>query len=159
MLAPREFLVGSFGQTDGLTLVLPRDQYEQAALVSHTSGQRIAVILKGEHEFVSFGCDNNTNWHGVLIPGVSIEVDETSLINAYAPLGSLVRIESELRVMTNPQGGFARSSKAVALLNELPLCENGMSAAFTRWSLVLGEALAKRTLMEIDVTPEGAAPS
>ncbi len=159
MLAPREFLIGSFGQTDGLTLVLPRDQYEHAALVSQASGQRIAVILKGEHEFISFNCDDDTSWHGVLIPNVSIEIDETSLVNSYGPLGSVVRTESELRIMTRPGGGFARSSNAVPLLNELPPCEKGMSAVFTRWSLVIGEALAKRTLVKIDVTPDSAARS
>lgn len=159
MLAPREFLVGSFSQTDGLTFVLPRDQYEHAALVSRVSGQRIAVILKGEHQFVSFGCENNTSWQGVLVPGVTIEVDETSIVNAYAPLGALVRIENELRIMTKPQGDFARGSKGVALLNELPLCEKGMSACFARWSVVIGEGLTKRTIMTIDVVPDDSAPS
>lgn len=45
MLALSEFSVGDIKQAAGLTLILPRDGYEAAALVSHVPEPPTAVVL------------------------------------------------------------------------------------------------------------------
>ena len=161
MLAPGEFSVGCIGDaTAPLTLVLPRGRYEYPTLVTRVSEQPFAVCLEGQHEFSSFECADNDSWKGILIPNVAIEVDETTMFDAEcysAPLGSLIRAGAQLNIVVRAEGGFPRQTVARLLIGELPESRAKMATGFTRWQIVIGEGLAKRTLKVILITQKPTA--
>lgn len=154
MLLPGEFTVGCIGDvaTD-LTLVLPRGRYEESMLITHASGSPYAIFLTGQHQFVSFGCGGNDSWNGVLIPNVSIEVDESSIFNVRdirTPLGALIRERTQLSLVTRTDAGFWGSVKT-PLIGGLPPCRQDMAAGFTNWRIFLGEGTTKRELKRIEI--------
>lgn len=157
MLKLSEFIVGDMAQTTGLVLSLRRTSYEYDALLFSQNDQRYALVLTDERDALHrvFPIDGHTDLHGLLIPGVSIECDETSLFDNssyHAPLGSLVRRGSELNVQSTlvgnrlfPHGGL------FTLLSDLPPCEINQTACFLKWQIVLGEGQDKRVLKKVEV--------
>ena len=82
MLLPAEFSVAYIGDaTAGLTLILPRDHYDEPILVTCASGSPYAIFL-GQNKFAGFECTNNNSFGGILIPNVSIEINEDSIFDA-----------------------------------------------------------------------------
>jgi hypothetical protein len=149
MLSPDEFSVGSIGDvTAELTLVLPRGGRECPMLVTKAPGAPHAVFLSGQFEFMSFECTNNDAWGGILIPNVTIEVDEQSITDS-APLGALIRLATRLDAITRPDGGFPRPVKTPLVVG-LPSCREGSAARFAKWRVVLGEGIKKRELISIE---------
>lgn len=157
MLSPSEFSVGCIGDaTTILTLVLPRDCYEQQMLITQASGSPYAIFLAGEHQFAGFQCTNNSSWNGVLIPNINIEIDERSIFDAnsrHAPLGALVRRDTQLAMITQANNAFRESIKTPIIVN-LPPCRENMSAGFKKWCISLGEGTAKRELIRLECASE-----
>jgi hypothetical protein len=109
MLLPREFSVGYIGNVTQLTLVLPVDDYDRAFLVTLAPGKPTAIVVDERDSFVSFVCDNNTSWKGLLVPNIAIELDEKATDDAVgwsAPLGMLVRRDDGLFISTKAEGTF-----------------------------------------------------
>jgi hypothetical protein len=156
VLTAAEFSVGSIGEALGLTLVLPRNKHEHTVLIAHAPGYPAAVVLDGSSLFASFDCTGNTNWKGILIPNVAIEVDEQSVFDPdydRTPLGTVIRAGTELSITVRPDNTFPRQIVRLPVQAELPPCGEGMAAAFRRWRVVIGEELDKRELKAIEVKP------
>lgn len=152
MISPQEFTVGSIGSAAPLSLILPRNQYEETVLVGHIGGEPAAVFLTGQHRFQFFCCAGNDNWTGIVIPGVRIEVDETRIsdMGSGTPLGCAVRSDTRLTVRAKSERSYS-STTAVTLHDELSSAGDH-SAGFMRWQVVLGTGDEKRVLTEIDLT-------
>jgi hypothetical protein len=154
MFSPAEFSVGCVGDaTTGLTLVLPRSQYENAILVTQASGSPYAIFLSEDHQFAGFECANNDSWRGILIPNVTIELDEESIFDAenmHVPLGALVRRGTQLDMVTRVDSNFPRPVKTPIIV-DLPLCRQNMAAGFTKWRIFLGEGMRKRELKCVEL--------
>jgi len=148
MLSANEFSVGHVcDATAGLTLVLPRGQGDMAFLVAGSDRSKIAVFLEGEHRFLSFECSGNMSWSGIIVPNVTVEVDETSVTDS-APPGVLVRSGTSLAIKTKQEGGMGTQTVPVA--TGLALCSDTLIARFTRWRVVIGDGISKRELRAID---------
>ena len=148
MLSPHEFSIGHLNDaTARLTLVLPRGQHDIAFFIAGSDTSKIAVALEGDHRFLSFNCSGNTSWSGVVIPNVTVEVDETSVTDL-APLGVLVRAGTTLAIKTKRDGGMG--NQTVPIATDLTPCADTLMARFSRWRVVIGEGLSKRELKAIE---------
>jgi hypothetical protein len=148
MLSAHEFSVGHVSDaTAGLTLVLPRRQHDIAFLVAGSDTSKIAVALEGDHRFLSFECSGNTSWSGMIIPNVTVEVDETSVTDS-APLGVLIRTGTTLAIKTKQDGGMGNQNVPVA--TDLIPCADSLIARFSRWRVVIGDGISKRELKAIN---------
>ena len=158
MLKPDQFFTGTLAQAAPLSLVLPRNQYEKPFIVGTGDGKPIAVCLEREGDFTFgyFFSENATNWRGLIIPDIAIEVDETSLYDpSYnsARLGSLVRSETRLGIAAKPEGGWRGGHTLIPLVEGLPAVPDDASAGFTRWQIVIGDGTEKRVLKTMSVEP------
>jgi hypothetical protein len=150
MLSPHEFSLGSIGDAVGLTLVLHANR-GTTFLVNATVEPKVAVVLEGDHALHSFECTGNGSWQSVLIPNVSIEVDETSVVDN-TPLGALVRSGTMLAIKTKWDGRTGNGR--VPLVNDLTKCPDHHSASFTRWRIVIGDGVSKRELKTFEFNGE-----
>lgn len=143
-----------------MTFVLPRTNFEYRCLVVREEDKAYAICLDEVHQlgrFFSFPCDENDKWHGLHIPNVRIELDETGLHDAqgYAiPLGSMVRTEDKLTLRVRKSGNYHSSVGSVTLLEKLPTCPPHQTASFLKWSIVLGSGQDRRVLAKVDATPK-----
>lgn len=153
MLLPAEFSVAYIGDaTAGLTLILPRDHYDEPILVTCASGSPYAIFL-GQNQFAGFECTNNNSFGGILIPNVSIEINEDSIFDAenrQPPLGALVRRGTQIDLITRTESGFRRPIKTPLIVG-LPPCSQTMAAGFTKWQIFIGEGIMKRELRRIEI--------
>ncbi|MFC3077683.1 hypothetical protein ACFODL_06235 [Phenylobacterium terrae] len=151
MLSPQEFTVGTFATAKPGSLVLPRAKHEAPALICEGDGEPVAVVLSGTYAFHSFPTGGAENWRGVIVPDVSIELDETSLYDpdhhGHLP-GVLVREGTRLMVRGMPQQAFGRS---VPVVIHAGLPDGAGRAAFTRWQVILGQGDEKRVLHQADL--------
>ncbi|WP_439408523.1 hypothetical protein ACNJX9_09255 [Bradyrhizobium sp. DASA03076] len=153
MLSPDEFSVGHIASARGLTLVLPVDHYDHLSLVTTVHAEPTAILLDDRDQFEAFGCQANTNYKGILIPDVRIELDETCVHDAagrWAVPGMVVRRDDALFISTRTDRRPG-SSQLVALQRGLVACEPSMAIGFTRWQIVIGDRHNKRTLKIIDL--------
>jgi hypothetical protein len=148
MLTPHEFSVGYISDAVGLALVLHANR-GTSFIVNATVDPMMAVVLEGEHRFLAMECNTNTSWHGVLIPNVAIEVDETSVVYT-TPLGSLVRSGTGLAIKTK----WGNGNGLIPLVSDLTACRDHLAAAFTRWSVMIGEGLSRRELKKFEFNGE-----
>lgn len=155
MLSPGEFSVGCIGDaTNSLTLVMPRGGYEYPMLVTQASGSPYAIFLAGQFQYTGFECTNNDSHKGILIPNVTIEIDEESVFDAeylHAPIGALVRRDMQLDIITQADGGFPRLLKTPLIVG-LPACRQSSVAGFTKWRGFLGEGMTKRELTRVEIS-------
>lgn len=82
MLAAHEFFVGPLASAPGLTLVLRRHEREASFLVSAAADIPTAIFLDGDFRFTCMPSVDNTSWNGIVVPNITIEVDETSILDA-----------------------------------------------------------------------------
>jgi hypothetical protein len=154
MLSPGEFSVGCIGDaTTDLTLALPRGRYEYPILITHASGSPYAIFLAGQHQFAGFECSGNDSWKGILIPNVTIEIDEDSIFDAedmHSHAGTLVRKDTQLFMITRTEAGFRRTNRIPLITGLLP-CRQNMTAGFTKWRIFLGEGTTKRELKRVEI--------
>jgi hypothetical protein len=152
MLSPHEFSVGYIGDIDQLTLVLPINDYDRSCLVTLATGKPTAIVVDERDSFISFACDNNKSWKGMLVPNIAIELDEKATFDSVGwspPLGMLVRRIDGLFISAKLEGTFVRSTLVPILTGLLPSQPN-LEVGFKKWQIVIGEGLAKRTLMTFD---------
>jgi hypothetical protein len=150
MLALSDFYPGTIADASIGSLILPRSKYEQSGIVASYQGSPFFVILSEDHRFYGFPSESNTSYKGLIIPGVAIEVDETSLAEHdtwESPLGSIVCVGSEVGIRSSVNGNRP-SGYVVARLSTIPASR--IEAAFTRWQITLGSGPEKRILMRID---------
>ncbi|WP_421992341.1 hypothetical protein [Roseococcus sp.] len=153
-----EFTVGTIGHAQGLSLVLPRDNYEEAVLVA-PGKPRTAIFLEGAHPFHGFTFEENDSWKGLIIPHVRIEVDISSAFSTesrHAPAGSVIRRSTYLAIAVSigSPGGFSQLQR-VPLVSELAPCEEGYSSGFLKWQIVLGDGERKRILRAVQIEGPG----
>jgi hypothetical protein len=150
MLAPHEFSVGPVALASSMTLVLRRGAREASFLVTAATGEPTAIFLDGEHRFSFMPSAGNTDWSGILVPNVVVEVDETSILDANEgqPLGSIVRKHSLLLVRAKRDQRMGVTP--IAIVADLPTCHENESVVFARWQIMLGEGLSKRVLFKVD---------
>jgi hypothetical protein len=151
MLSPQEFGAGTLSEAQPLALVLPRDKYESMFIVGWVGEESVAVFLSEQWKFRAFACGQNTDHGGLIVPGVDIEVDETSLFKIdrfYAPLGGVVRLDDGLFLGIQLEGQMGRGGSGLRLVSGLPPFKG--QVGFTKWSVTVGRGQGKRTLYEID---------
>lgn len=162
MLDPAECFAAPISAARQMTLVLPRTKYEHQCLIVMNAENPFAICLDDSelpHRFMAFECEANDAWRGLHIPGVRIELDETSLFegaNSFAPAGSVQRLEDKLSIRVNWSERFFNRNRSLTILDGLPACAPHQSACFLKWQIVLGEGQNKRVLATIDATPESA---
>lgn len=138
---------------------MPRAEYEHRCLIVTVGEKPITICLDDlprVGRFLAFESDDNDNWKGLHIPGVRIELDETSLHDAegrYAPRGSMVRVDDRLALWVELEGQYQTRRCAITVNDKLPTCAPHMSACFLKWQIVLGNGEEKRVLAEMDSTP------
>lgn len=152
MLTPEEFTVGTFASAPVGSLILPRNKHEATAVVGLLDEAPTAVLLGDRFQFHYFPTAGSENWSGLIIPNVSVEVDESTAFDpAYgnSSLGTLVRAASQLSICAKTEGSFGRHG-TVPLVSNLPTTYEG-GVGFTKWQVVLGIGPDKRVLLKIDV--------
>lgn len=154
MLAASEFSVGTIGDATPLTLILPRKDYEPIALVGRATknGNPAVFFLDDRDRFKWFECTENQHWSGIQIPGVQIEVDETSVFDPehkWPKPGCVVRQSTQLVAIAESSTFYlSRGTDAVVLVEDL--APSSQKAAFSRWQISLGEGNQKRIWHIVD---------
>ncbi len=149
MLSPEEFTVGTLGDAQPLSLILPRKAYEATMLVGWRDDEPTAVILSGQYAFHYFPSVGNDNWKGLIVPKVRIEMDEASLFDpneASGKLGDLIRLDARLAIRAKSENSYGPSA-AVTLYGDLPPAGE-WRAGFSKWQVVIGEGANKRILWQ-----------
>jgi hypothetical protein len=160
LLSPAEFTVGALTGAPHMSLVIPHDEHSGCFFPLRLEGRgTFAVFLTGEDRFRFFHYgrpDDEEDAHflkGIVISQIAIELDETS---AYDPdsgnraLGSLIRTQERLEIIVRSARERVGQTMSLPIITELPGCEAGARAAFTRWRIVLGEGQEKRELVLVD---------
>ncbi|EMS96063.1 hypothetical protein H009_19472 [Agrobacterium tumefaciens str. Cherry 2E-2-2] len=149
MLAAHEFTVGTFGDARPLSLILPRNKYEATVLIGQFGNAPAAFFLEGQYAFLFFESTGNTDWKGLIVPNVRIEVDETSVFDAAsqnAALGSLIRKSTTLGVRAKRERGF--DDGATVTLHDGLADTGDLRAGFQHWQIVIGTGVDKRVLWQ-----------
>lgn len=160
MLSPEEFFVGRAADAKGLAYVIPRSRYEHELLISDLGYEHLGVVLGERSRFQAIQLKDATNWNGLLVPNVRVEVDETTVVDAdgsFLPAGTLVREGETLSVVATSDERFsARRHIRVPIAMCLSACTDGFKAAFVRWRIVVGQERNARVLREIDPAASAA---
>lgn len=155
MLSPHEISAGTLGDASPIALMLPRTKYEYAFLIGTLEDEPFAVCLSESGRFRGFTSSGNRAHSGLIVPNVSLEIDEATAfdpVRAYAPDGAIIRHEERLSLACSSESGFSRGTTLVTLLTGLP--RSAAQVGFTRWSVTVGEGLGKRSLLHVDSTPQ-----
>lgn len=151
MLSPSSFTAGTFANARQLSLflVLSQAEWEETALIGIVEGAPVAVLLSEQYPLQFLPCMDENAWHGLIIPDVRIEVDESSVFNAEnkrTPGGSVIRTDTKLIIRaTNGQTTDGRLTE-VTLHDDLPVAD--LRVGFTRWQVVLNNDENKGILWE-----------
>jgi hypothetical protein len=157
MLAANEFTVGTLANAEPLSLILPRTEYEETALVGHTSDGPAVVFLSGSRPFDWFPCVGNTHWKGLIIPQVRIEVGVASVFepdSISGNIGAVIRTGTQLviRARPIPPNGYAQ-----IVLEDGHSPTQDFVAGFTTWQVVIGSGHDKRVLWNSDANTRSDA--
>ena len=153
MLSASEFTVGSIGQATPLSLVLPRHEHEETILIAQCQSGPAAFFLSERERFKWFESSGNNHWHGLIIPNVRIEVDETSVFDpsrTEARPGTVIRHGTQL--VAKAKGLRAFSGVDSIILKDGLAETSSESAGFSRWQVVLGVGPEKRMLCALSIT-------
>lgn len=156
MLALSEFFPGTIADAPVGSLILARSANERSGIIAVYDDEPFFVILSDEGRFRGFPSGQNASNKGVIVPGVTVEVDETCL-GEYDPWetarGAIVCKGGVAGIRAEMVG--ARSHGIVlAMLGSF--AASPVEAAFTRWQVTLGIGQEKRVLMKIDAAHEKA---
>ena len=152
MLSANEFTVGSIGQATPLSLILPRHEHEATILIAQCPTGPAAFFIGERERFKWFEASGNHHWHGLIIPNVRIEMDESSIFDPSridARPGTVIRRGTQLIVQ-------AKSVEAFRGIEPLIL-EDGLAqtsqehAGFLRWQVVIGIGEDRRVLCAVSV--------
>lgn len=158
MIDPSECFAAPVAGAKSMTLVLPRTAYEYRSLIATPSETPVLICLDDYPRlgpFLAFECQQNESWKGLHIPGVRIELDESSLFDGegyHAPRGAMLRIDDKLALSARFEGQVPAIGGGAIIADGLPPCAPYQSACFLRWQIVLGEGKQKRVLAMIDAT-------
>jgi len=159
MLRPTEVYVGLAGHAEPLSLMYPRNDHEQMALIFADGDRKLGLILRGEERILYHTaiCQNENEWSGVLVSGIEIEIDphsQVDLSGVRAPQGGLVRHGEFLSVQTTMLGSRSPPFAAIIpVISNLSSCYGTERACFGEWQIVIGTGLEKRILHTVDVRP------
>lgn len=155
MLRPEQFHVGDLASaiTDGIALLLPRSEYEHAALIGNALDERYGIILDGDLPFQAYGIREEDPWIGVLIPQVRIEVNPSSCYDpATRPeVGSIIR-EADMLAVVGIAGPYPRMGRPVtiSLTDGLSPCAAHQRAGFREWKILIGDGDESRELLAVN---------
>lgn len=153
MLLPSQFGAGTLSEVQPLSLVIPRDKYEELFIVGWYDEKPFAVCLSERWKFTGIPREDTTAHGGLIIPNVGIEVDETSLIKVesfYAPIGSLVRDGDGLFLGFKADNAWGRPSAFARMMSGLPKYQG--KVGFSRWAITIGEGRTKQILQAVDTS-------
>lgn len=153
MLTVDEFSAGDLSTAKPISLLRPTASHDREVLVAGSDDKPIAIILHDEYAYQWFQAAGSSDWTGLIIPNLRIELDETSAFDARyerPPLGAAMRKGSELAICTKQQNGMGMAH--ISLIGGLHSLGDH-KVGFTRWQLVLGEDTMKRIIRKFDLTP------
>jgi hypothetical protein len=153
MLSTSEYTCGQIAEASPPAIIFPRTEHEQILILGTMSDRKIAVFIGDNYRFECFDYDSGSNWAGLIIDKISIEVDEGTIFDpneTSAPLGALLREKTYLCMRAK----FDRSmgGAKICLVDNLPKITEGYSVGFLKWQVVIGQASEKRVLATIDLT-------
>ena len=157
MLKPSECFAAPISAATATTLVLPRYEFDYCGLIVMRDEVPFSICLndvRGMPRFTAFNCNDNYHWRGLHIPGVEVELDETSLYNVDgfgAPLGSMTRQADKLMISVSLSDQYQRQPRVIPIFESLPPCAPNETACFMKWQIVLGDGENKRILHEVNV--------
>lgn len=157
LLAPHEFSVGGIGEApeQGLSLLLPRSQYDLPILVAAGEKGKVGIFLNDPSNVDAIEwTEDDHQYFGILIPGVSIELDSSGIFDprsGTAPLGSMIRVGTSLQVIAGFSGDRIGRRQRFMLLSDLPPSAEHESAGFRKWRVVIGSGDDKRELLKMDI--------
>ncbi len=152
MLTVNEFFAGEANTAKPISLIQPITDHEDEMLIAGNTENPIAIFLQGEHAFQWFEVAGSSNWTGLIIPNLSIEVDQTSAFNPNFQrnwIGAAVRSQTELTICVKAKGRNGTSN--ISVVSELPSLGD-YKVGFNRWQLVLGDGSQKWVIRAFDLT-------
>lgn len=160
MLSLNEFTVATLAGAPHMSLVVPHDERSGSFLPLRLKSRgTFTVFLTGEDRFKFFHYerrDEEEDAHflkGIVISGIAFELDETSVYdpdNGNRVSGSLIRTQDRLEIVAKSARERIGQPLCLAIMTDLPPCEIGARAGFTRWRIVLGEHQEKREILQVD---------
>lgn len=156
MLALSEFFPGTIADAHVGSLILARSANERSGLIAVQDGEPFFVIMSEEGRFRGFPSGQNASNKGVIVPGVTVEVDETSLTEYDSwdtARGAIVCTDGVAVIRAEMMGPRSRGI-VLAMLGSV--AASPVEAAFTRWQVTLGTGQEKRMLMKIDAAQQKA---
>lgn len=132
---------------------LPRHEHEETILIALCQSGPAAFFLSERERFKWFESLGNNHWHGLIIPNVRIEVDETSVFEPSrieARAGTVIRWGAQLVAQAKSLRAFS-GVDPIILEDGLAETSSG-SAGFSRWQVVLGVGPEKRMLCALSIT-------
>ncbi len=159
MIRPDEVFAADITDAEKLTLCLPDKRNSQAILIAPLSNQTMAIVMDlNNHSFMAFPADGNREWGGAMVPDVSIEFDEKSLVDTSQydfNAGTMVREGEQLLIAARYHNvGPGRSPALVPVLDGLPSGRERTRLGFSRWSIVKEDGEHRRVLLDIDSEEE-----
>ena len=154
MLSANEFTVGTVADAPTGSLVIPRSKDEASMLVGSLDGAPVAVFLGERFQFQHFPTSEGSNWSGLIIPGVSIEVDEATAFDAAygRMLGAAVRQADYLGIYATTDRSGGGRARVVPFATGLSKASDA-SVGFRSWQIVVGSGYEKRVLHSVQVQP------
>ncbi|NKK40327.1 hypothetical protein GFL72_38130 [Rhizobium leguminosarum bv. viciae] len=153
MLSISEFRVGDVAEAPLGSLILPRSTREQPGLIGQVEDVPYFVFLNARNNFGAFEQSVRLRNPGIIIPDVSVEVDESSVgeYDAWdARAGSFVFEGGKVGVLAGDTRteGVGRFMVTVA-----DVTRSEVSVSFSRWQVVLGSGRDRKVLLSIDAIP------
>lgn len=160
MIRPDEVLAGDIADAETMTLCLPDKGNSEAILIAPLANQTMAIVMDLENRsYMAFPADDNRQWGGALVSGVTIELDEASLVdsNRYDfDAGTMVREGERLLITARHHNvGPGRTAALVPVLDRLPHGKEKTRLGFSKWSIVVGKGEDRRVLLSVDSEKSG----
>ncbi len=152
MLSLSEFSCSPICDVRHLALILPRNEHEQRMILGTMSDRWVAVFIGEKFRFECFEAGDNSNWAGLVVADISIEVDEETAFDPnqdHAPLGALLRQKAGLFIRAS--FGQAAGGAKICLVDGLSQIAESYGVGFLKWQVVVGRQAEKRILATIDV--------
>lgn len=138
------------------SVLMPLGDYSAHFLVTGgAEGELFGVFLSGDHLFHTvMVSQDGDNWNGFFVDGARVEVDidsATDATNLRPPVGSIV-VRSAGIFLVALAGAPRAMHRRVELRLGLPQtgANDRAGVAFTRWSIVIGEAQERVVLREVE---------
>ena len=108
------------------------------------AGEEVYACFIGDdptHRFEAFRLSLASNWKGLAVEAVEIEVDlasAQSLDGNYLTAGSVVRNGTDLHLIARvKEGGGFRELRRIPIARNFPSADDGEGVAFLRWRAVI----------------------